>query len=167
MFQLTTALFWSVFAVQFLLGFDVNQNLCHIRESPTNFILDLVRQQMPFADGEFAIDNNVKVYIEAESHFANQALVQAKDAWHTFRHLPYLGSYLLWWSYVRKFKKGRTQLLPGRVENHESGTHGCPSIGCLRSRPAKQGNGKARERKGGCECVTSVVPSITLDRFSK
>jgi len=74
-----------VLVVNFLLWFYVNKNLCYLRQSPENFVFDLVRKQMSFAHGQFSVDNNVKVYIETESHFTNEALVQSKDM--------YTGSY--------------------------------------------------------------------------
>jgi hypothetical protein len=72
----------------------VNKNLCDMLQSPENLVFDLVRQQMSFAHGQFSVDNNMEVYVETESHFANEALVQAKDARHTSGYRSYLCFYV-------------------------------------------------------------------------
>jgi hypothetical protein len=40
-----------------------------------NFFFHLVRQSMAFANGGVSIDDNVKVYVETESQFADDAFV--------------------------------------------------------------------------------------------
>jgi hypothetical protein len=77
---------------------------------------------MSFANAHFALYNNVKVDIIGESHFANHALVQAKNA----RDPPGYLSNLRFQSRVRgdvtKLKNRRPQLLPSAVKNYQRGT---------------------------------------------
>jgi hypothetical protein len=45
---------------------------------------------MPFTHAQVPLHNNVKVYIEVESHFANKTFIQANDAGYLTRDLPHL-----------------------------------------------------------------------------
>jgi hypothetical protein len=144
--------------------FDVDKNLCYLWQCPENFVFDLVRQSVSFADAYFAMHNNVEVDVVGESHFTNEAFVQAKNA----ADLSGDFSHLRFQSRVRgdvaKFKDRRSQLFPTVIKNYQCSTERCPAIGCLPPRSTQDGDGNANESKRRREGISSVMPGVSFDR---
>jgi len=92
---------------------------------------------MSFAHGHVSFNNNVKVYLERESHFANQALVQANDARDLASYLANLRFHSPVRGNVTKLKERRFQLLLSVVENYQRRTESRPPIGRFPTRPSK------------------------------
>ena len=123
-----------------------------------------MRDVVPFADGNAAIDPDVQIDVKRDSHFSHQAFLDIYHAWHRRRRFLDPRNDFAARRRVEHLAQGRNQKPAPIGRDDGAGEERCPVIRAVPFFAANQRDGNPDERGDGSDGIGAMMPGIGLDR---